>query len=179
MIHLHKEADTLACYEHLWMEMGIFFYLIGCIQSTMLVDCHHCPTKPLPFWPGSFAPYLDYCFGKAGHPLLQPSSSSKPMLDIRGNPISIVGGWDSPLSAFKVNSAVLSIHELAYPDTCGGPYITNCKDCERLNYHLEAQLQGDGSSATSTTNCVDLTDEEEGGALLNALHNLRQSLGLF
>ena len=97
------------------------------------------------------------------------------MKDIRGNPISIVGGWDSPSSAFKIHSAVLFIHELAYPDTCGGPYITNCEDCERLNQHLGAQLQGDGSSATNTTNRVEMTDEEDGAARLNVLHNLSQS----
>jgi hypothetical protein len=74
---VHKEADTVACYERLWTEMRKFFYLIGCIQSAMLVDRHRCPTKPLPFRPGSFALYLDYRFGKAGDPLLQPGSSTR------------------------------------------------------------------------------------------------------
>jgi hypothetical protein len=110
---VHKEADTVACYECLWNEMRKFSNLIGYIQNAMLVDRHCCLAKPLPFRPGSFALYLDYRFGKAGDPLLQPGSSSQPMKDIRGNPISIVGGWNSPSSAFKIHSAVLFIHELA------------------------------------------------------------------
>jgi hypothetical protein len=80
----------------------------------------------------------------------------------------------------KQSSFYSSIYtRIGIPDTCGGPYITNWEDFEHLNHHLGAQLQGDGSSANSTTNCVEMTDEEDGGAPLNALHNLSQSLGLF
>jgi hypothetical protein len=41
-------------------------------------------------------------------------------------------------------------------------------------------MQGNGSSTTSTTNCVEMIEEEdEGAASTNTLHNLSQSLGLF
>ncbi len=102
------------------------------------------------------------------------------MLDIRKNPISIVGGWDSPASCYKIHAAVLFLHEVAYPETCGGPYITNCPECEHLNQHLGAQLQGDGSSTSITTNPVQMIEEEdEEAASTSALNNLSQSLGLF
>ena len=85
---VHKDASTVALYHHLWIEMRNFFYLIGCIQSAMLVDCHRCPSKLLPFLPGSFHLYLNYHMGIAGDPLLQPGSSSQPnMSDIHGNPM--------------------------------------------------------------------------------------------
>jgi hypothetical protein len=177
---VHKDASTVACYQRLWIEMRKFFYSIGCIQSAMLVDRHRCPTKPLPFRPESFALYLDYRMGTAGDPLLQPGSNSQPVLDIRGNPLSIIGGWDSPASCYKIHSAVLFLHEVAYSETCGGPYVTNCVECERMNQHLGAQLQGDGSSTSITTNPVQMIEEEdEEAASASALNNLSQSLGLF
>jgi hypothetical protein len=57
------------------------------------------------------------------------------MLDIPRNLISIVGGWDSPASCYKIHAAaVLFLHEVVYLETCGGPYITNCTaDCKHLN----------------------------------------------
>jgi hypothetical protein len=67
---VHKDTSAVACYQRLWIEMKKCFYSIGCIQSPMLVDCHRCPTKPLPFQSASFALYLDYRMGTARNPLL-------------------------------------------------------------------------------------------------------------
>jgi hypothetical protein len=101
---VHKDRSTVAT----WIKMRRFFYLIGCIQSPMLVDCcHYYPTKLLKFLPGSFALYLYYHLGTARNPLLQPGCSSQPMLDIPRNLISIVGGsWDSLASCYKTHAAV-------------------------------------------------------------------------
>jgi hypothetical protein len=181
-------AKTVGNYENLWAEMRKFYFLIGDYQSAMLVDRKRCPKKPLPFRPQSFALYLDYRFGTPGGFLIEPGTGNH-LKDVRGRDITIVGGWTSPSSCYKIHSAVLFLHRTAYPETCGGPYVVNCPDCESLNAHLGTMVQGTGTATTTGTGTIveNTEDDDDDGDIQNqddptlerAVNALVKTLGLF
>ena len=91
---------------------------------------------------------------------------------------------------YKIHAAVLVIHETAYPNTCGGPFVRDCKECQRLNNPVENQTD----SATNLpfgSNVVDsASDDEEITSTSSRLqqttmdihvlaNTLRKSFGMF
>lgn len=133
-------------YKYKWTEMMKFFYLIGDYQSAMLVDRENCPVNPLPFKPSSLALYLNYRCGIPGSALCD--EKGLPKTDINNNPILILGGLNSPSALYSIRSAVNFLHETAYPQTCAGPYKSNCPDCEALNLSLGNQIQGENEHSS-------------------------------
>jgi hypothetical protein len=69
---------------------------------------------------------------------------------------------------------------VAYPESCGGAYISKCIDCINLNRHLGPELQGEFTRTISSNNPVEVIEEEDVvGAPANAVTNLSLPLGLF
>ena len=136
------QPATKRAYVEKWKEMARFFYMIGCYQSAMLVDREICPTKPLPFRPESYALYISYRMSKPGIKMYHPSTL-KPVKDVLGKHVKTVGGWNSPTTCYKVRSAVLFLHEVAYPSTCSGTYVQACPECQHLNNVTCADLRAD------------------------------------
>jgi len=169
---VQRDESTEKAYKAKWKEMMKFFYLIGDYQSAMLVDREKCPIQPLPFRPDSFAMYLDYRCGEPGVILKKPNGED--LLDVKGNAIKVIGGWNSPASMYKIHAAVLFLHEVAYPDSCGGPYHNNCVECERLNAALGNQLEG-------ADDVVDEFEDDDGGddSIDNTRGQVTHALGLF
>jgi len=169
-----RDESTEKAYKDKWKELMKFFYLIGDYQSAMLVDRENCPNQPLPFRPESFAMYLDYRCGDAGTPLKKPNGDNQ--LDVRGQEIKVIGGWQSPSSMYKIHAAVLFLHEIAYPETCGGPYQNLCEECERLNLGMGGQLQGSNDSDELQADDDDTSDTSKD---FNARGQVTHALGLF
>ena len=140
VLHNNLSNKTKIIYREKWAEMSRFFYLIGCHQSAMLVDCKICPTEPLPFRPESYSLYLTYQFAKKGIPLINPTNG-KPVKDINGKALRTVGGWNSPSSCYQIHAAVHYLHEIAYPTTCAGVYVQSCPECQHLNAALTTTVE--------------------------------------
>jgi hypothetical protein len=165
-----RVVTTQKAYKDKWKEMMKFFYMIGDYQSAMLVDRDLCPNNPLPFQPNSFATYLDYRCGEPGSILKKPNGDDQ--LDVRGQRIHVIGGWNSPSSLWKMHAAVLFIHETAYPESCGGSYQSSCAACQHLNLALGSKLQTaeeEDSESEEDDDCMDSNDHNSSGQVAHAL----------
>jgi hypothetical protein len=111
-----------------------FFYLIGDLQSAMLVDRELCPVDPLPFKPTSFALYLNFRCEAKGTPLIDHNGVA--VIDVNGSPVVCCGKINCPSGLYSIRAAVNFLHEVAYPATCSGLYQSNCRRCEEANQAL-------------------------------------------
>lgn len=130
--HCSISPSTQEAYELSWDEMCRFFYLIEDFQSAMLVDREICPRKPLPFLPDSFALFMTYRCAEEGLPLIHPRTGTQ-VRDYKNRLMTTVGGWSAPSMLGKCHSATLFLHEVAYHETCSGPYKLACTACVKKN----------------------------------------------
>ena len=158
----------------------------------MLVDWGNFPTNPMPMDPDSFVFYLKFKCEPVGT-VLTHLQSGLPVKKVETEgtlDICCAGGWDSPSSLYKIHAAVLFIHEKAYPNTCGGPFVRDCKEYQRLNNPIEnktdsesnlpfgrnvVQPSSDDKEITSTSSRLQQTAMDI-RVLANAL---RESFGMF
>jgi hypothetical protein len=166
-------------YSNKWHEMMKFFYLIGDLQSAMLVDRELCPVDPLPFKPTSFALYLNFRCEAKGTPLIDHNGVA--VIDVNGSPVVCCGKINCPSGLYSIRAAVNFLHEVAYPATCSGLYQSNCRRCEEANQALGSMLQGN-LQATPTTVCapssptyIPITQTEDD--LIDAQHSSDEEAG--
>ena len=79
--------------------------------------------------------------------------STDPRLDVKGRPVTAVGGWNVPSNLFQLRAAVTYLHEKSYPETCGGTYVVSCAACMAAN--------SDTSTATTNTGTAVVVPEVE------------------